>query len=337
MIRALLLTLIFGGITLADDKAAIVKSEFIFDDPLPHPSCHASTIVQTSDAFVAAWFGGKDEGHNSVGIWLSRLEGGQWSKPVEVANGEWPADNKRYPCWNPVLFQPSKGPLMLFYKVGPRPSSWWGMLTTSKDGGKTWGKPVKLPDGMIGPVKNKPIELKSGAILCGSSTEHDGWRAHMEWTTDLGQTWSKTGPLNDGKKFGAIQPAILKLADGNLAFVCRSRGGGKVLTAKSADAGQTWSELSELDVPNPNSGIDAVTLSDGRHLLVFNNTPRGRSPLNIAISQDATNWKPVVTLESDPGEYSYPAVIQSADGSVHVTYTWKRLKIKHVVVDPRKL
>jgi predicted neuraminidase len=86
-------------------------------------------------------------------------------------------------------------------------------------------------------------------------------------------------------------------------------------------------------LPNPNSGIDGVTLSDGRHLLVYNHTKGGRTPLNIAVSKDGKNWRPAVTLETEPGEYSYPAVIQAADGKVHVTYTWKRRRVRHVVVD----
>ena len=92
-----------------------------------------------------------------------------------------------------------------------------------------------------------------------------------------------------------------------------------------------------LSLPNPNSGIDAVTLQDGRQLLVFNNTPRGRTPLNVALSRDGVEWKVVLTLEDQPGEYSYPAVIQAADGRVHITYTYRRQSIKHVVLDPSKL
>lgn len=329
------MVLMLGSACLAAEQPGVVKSEFVFDDPLPHPSCHASTIEQAGEALVAAWFGGKREGDSSVGIWVSRHEGQGWSKPVEVANGEW-SDGKRYPCWNPVLFQPKNGPLMLFYKVGPSPSKWWGMLMLSRDGGKTWDKSSKLPEGILGPIKNKPIETAGGTIVCPSSTEDSGWRLHVEFTRDLGQTWTKTGALNDGKAFGAIQPSILTLKDGSLALVCRSRQ-GKVLHARSADAGQTWSELAPLEVPNPNSGVDAVTLKDGRHLLVYNNTPKGRTPLNVAVSTDTTMWKDVLKLESEAGEYSYPAIIQTADGKVHITYTWKRLKIRHLVVDPSKL
>jgi predicted neuraminidase len=324
----------FAGTQAAAADAPIVASEFVADD-MPTPSCHATTIVETGGHLVAAWFGGKREGDPSVSIWVARHDGQHWGKPTEVANGEWPADNKRYPCWNPVLFQPKAGPLMLFYKVGPKPSSWWGMLMTSKDNGATWSKPEKLPEGILGPIKDKPIELAGGTILCPSSTENDGWRLHVEWTRDGGHTWDKTGPLND-KEISAIQPALLRLSDRTLGLVCRSKS-GKVLFATSDDMGRTWSKLTPLDVPNPNSGIDALTLADGRHLMVYNNTPKGRTPLNVGLSTDGKTWANVLALETDAGEYSYPAVIQTADGKMHITYTWKRQKVRHVVLDPAKL
>src|SRR5205823_13495597 len=95
--------------------------------------------------------------------------------------------------------------------------------------------------------------------------------------------------------------------------------------------------LTLTSLPNPNSGIDAVTLKDGRHLLVYNHTPSGRSPLNVAVSGDGKEWRAALVLEKEPGEYSYPAVIQTSDGLVHATYTFKRERIKHVVIDPGEL
>lgn len=316
------------------EGSGIVRMEFVYETA-PFPQCHASTIAETSTGLVAAWFGGTREKNKDVGIWSARKVDGAWTAPAEVANGVQNAD-LRYPCWNPALFQVPDGPLLLFYKVGPSPSTWWGMLITSDDGGLTWRKPRRLPDGILGPIKNKPVLLRDGRLLCGSSTEHEGWRVHMEWTADRGRSWSRTGVLNDGKTMHAIQPTILRHGGDRLQILCRSRGLGKIVQAHSDDLGKTWSEMTASELPNPNSGIDAVTLDDGRHLLVYNHTIRGRSPLNVAVSADGKKWCAAVVLENTPGEYSYPAVIQSSDGLVHITYTWKRQRVRHVVLDPAK-
>ncbi len=276
------------------------------------------------------------EGHSDVGIWVARRTAEGWSAPVEVADGV-QADGQRHPCWNPVLFRGPSGRLLLFYKVGPSPSTWWGMLKTSSDQGVTWTPGVRLPDDIPGPIKNKPELLADGRLLSGSSTEHDGWRVHVEWTKDEGRSWERTEILNPGEAPQAIQPAILRHGPEQLQILCRSRNSGRILEAWSEDGGRHWSPLQPTVLPNPNSGIDAVTLRDGRHLVVYNHTPRGRSPLNIAVSQDGKTWHAALELETQPGEYSYPAIIQTSDGHVHVSYTWKRQRVRHVELDPARL
>jgi predicted neuraminidase len=124
-----------------------------------------------------------------------------------------------------------------------------------------------------------------------------------------------------------------------LQAIGRTRN-GRLFETWSNDAGKSWSALRLTELPNPNSGTDAVTLRDGRHLLVYNHNvkPKDRTPLNVAVSTDGKAWEAALVLESDPaGQYSYPAVIQTADGMVHVTYTWKRERIKHTVIDPAAL
>ena len=340
---ALLIAGLLIGLTTRGHGQATVLEEFIYESG-PYPSVHASTIVETSSGdLVAAWFGGTRERHPDVDIWVSRKTKDGWTPSVEVANGVQP-DGTRHPTWNPVLFQPRGGPLMLFYKVGPSPQTWWGMLRTSTDAGRTWSQPRRLPDGILGPIKNKPVQLADGTIVSPTSTESDStpsrWRVHFERSSDGGRTWTATGPLNDGLTMAAIQPSILFLggAGGSrLLALGRSRQ-GKVFTTSSDDGGSTWSALSLVDdLPNPSAGTDALTLADGRHLIVYNPVPRGRTPLAVAVSRDGRSWTRVLTLEDQPGEYSYPAVIQTSDGRVHVTYTWKRERVKHVVLDPAKL
>jgi predicted neuraminidase len=340
LLTSLLSVCLLSPVLAAELPAGIVAEEMIYTEP-EHPSCHASTIAETKNGLVAAWFGGTREGAKDVGIWFSRQTKDGWTKPIEVANGK-DDEEKQLPCWNPVLFDlpaagDRKGELLLFYKVGPSPSTWWGMLIRSGDGGQTWGEPEKLPEGILGPIKDKPVLLKDGTLLCPSSTEHAGWQVHVEWTKDGGKTWDKTKPLCDGKTQHAIQPTVLQTKTG-LQMLCRTRTPGKILQATSTDQGATWSALEPIDLVNPNSGIDGVTLNDGRHLLVYNHTQRGRSPLNVAVStDDGKTWQAAAVLETNPGEYSYPAVIQTTDGKVHITYTWKRQRVKHVTLDPAKL
>ncbi len=333
-------------------KGGYLGGELIYPlDNTPTPECHASTLLETSDGLLASWFGGTYEKHPDVGIWLARWDGSSWSEPREVANGVQSPD-LRYPCWNPVLFQPEGGPIFLYYKVGPSPREWWGMQMTSTDGGKSWSAPEKLGSSpeighLIGPVKNKAVQLEYGKILSPSSTESEGpdgpvWRVHFELSRDFGESWTVIGPINDGIEFDAIQPSILQHANGDLQVLCRSRQ-GVVTQSWSTDGGLTWSDMTATELPNPNSGTDAVTLSDGRQLLVYNHTlrggdfPQGRNMLNVALSDDGRHWTPVLTLERQEGEYSYPAVIQALDGLIHISYTYDRRSIKHVILDPDQL
>ena len=328
---------------LFNGEKAIVKAEYIYKaKDVPFPSCHASTIEETENGLIASWFGGSAEKDPDVGIWVSRFTDGKWTIPVEVANGVQHKD-LRYPSWNPVLFNTGEE-IKLFYKVGPNCSDWWGEVMSSTDNGKTWINKYRLPEGIWGPIKNKPVRLSNGDLLCPSSTETVGWRVHMEFSPDMGKTWERTKALNQGKKEGAIQPTILIHPDGELQMLNRSTT-KMILTSWSTDNGRTWSKFEESQLPNNNSGIDAVTLKDGRHILIYNHikptkTWGDRNILNMAISKDGINWEAAVLLENDPDpdtEYSYPAVIQSSDGMIHITYTWNRELIKHVVVDPSEI
>lgn len=296
-------------------ELGVVRTEFIYETA-PFPSCHASTIVETGRGLVVAFFGGTRESHPDVGIWVSRQSGDGWTAPVEVANGSGFGAN-RYPTWNPVLFKPTAGPLMLFYKAGPSPSTWWGLVMTSSDDGQTWGEPRRLPEGILGPIKNKPVQLANGDILSPTSSEGPGgWRVHFERSGDGGKTWIATPPLNDGKRIGAIQPSILMHSGERLQALGRTRQ-GRVFEIWSEDAGRTWGPMTLTDLPNPSAGTDAVTLQNGRHLIVYNHSAKSRNPLNVAISKDGRKWQEALVLENDPTKregFAYPSVIQASDG-----------------------
>lgn len=327
-------------------KEGILVDEFIYDKA-PYPSCHAATIVEAANGdLVASWFGGTQERNPDVCIWVSvkSKNSDKWTEAINVADGVM-KEGPRLPTWNPVLYQIPGGDLLLFYKIGPKPSEWWGMMMTSADNGKTWSKPKNMPKDFLGPIKNKPVLLSDGTLLCPSSIEGDGWHLRMETSPDFGKTWHMGDTLPRGKnKINAIQPSILFHKNGKIQAIARTRNRALASTF-SSDNGKTWTDLELLDLPNNNSGTDAVTLKNGTHLLVYNHVlPPGdlakgpRTPLNVSMSKDGIHWNAALILEdSKISQYSYPSMIQSSDGMVHIVYTWRRERIKYVKIDPRKL
>lgn len=315
-------------------RAQTVSSNQFIYDTASFASCHASTIVETPKGIMAAWFGGKFEGDRDVNIYASWFINNRWSTPTQIADG-FINDSIRHACYNPVLFLTSKNELLLFYKIGPNVQGWTGWMKRSTNYGVTWSKPERLPDGILGPIRNQPYEI-DGMLVCPSSTEKNGWKVHFEYTPDAGKTWTKGPDLNDANPITGIQPAILRHSIQILQALTRSQNGTANETW-SYDNGKTWSALQQTGLINNNSGIDAITLQDGRQLLVYNNCKApSRSPLNVAISKDGKNWEPLLELENELGaEFSYPYVIQTADQKIHITYTWKRKKIKHVVLSAR--
>lgn len=308
-------------------KATVLVSGFIYEEA-PFPQCHASTIIETGNGLMAAWFGGTYEKHPDVSIYTSENKGGQWSTPALVADGII-NDSLRYPCWNPVLFKKDNGDIVLYYKVGPSPREWWGIYKVSSDEGKSWSEGVPIPDHLLGPIKNKPGRLKEGTILYPTSYEtSEEWHIYIETSDQNLNNWRKTEI--DNKGFNAIQPTVLFHKGGRIQMLCRSRE-KKIVETWSDDQGKTWTPVEATSLPNNNSGIDAMTLDNGLHLLICNPIEQGRNKLALFVSADGENWINLIVLEDQPkGEFSYPAIIQGGDGTVHITYTYNRKKIKYV-------
>jgi predicted neuraminidase len=305
---------------------------FIFERA-PFPSCHASTLVEHEPGkLMAAWFGGKAEGAANVQIWSSIFDGNRWSDPQVL--GSEPGQ----PCWNPVLFKTAKGTLYFWYKAGPKPENWTGYVRTSRDNGKTWSTPEMMPAGFWGPVRAKPIQLDNGTMLAGTSVEsYRNWTPYVDRSTDDGKTWKRSNAFNISYKFGQIQPTLFQAQDGKIVALMRSKNPPNICQSESKDEGETFTPAEATVLPNPSAGIDVVKMKEGDLFLIHNPSQMFRTPLSLArSSDDGKTWKKVVDLETEPGEFSYPAMIQSSIGLLEITYTWKRTHIKHVTVEPKK-
>jgi predicted neuraminidase len=328
---------------MSHSQSPHTAQEFIFTSA-PFPSAHASTIVELPNGdLLAAWFGGTAEGAPDTAIWASRRtasQANQWSAPYVLVR------EPNIACWNPVLFHSSDGKLWLYYKFGPNARTWTGARLVSNDEAHTWSPPEHLPAGLLGPIKDKPLVLLDGTIVSGTSVEsYSSWAVWIDRSTDNGKTWTKIGPItvpsqpapspqpsqpNQAEQVsGILQPTIVPLGKKHLRLYARSTSDiGRICAADSFDDGLTWTQAHPTDLPNPNSGIDAVALRDGRVVLIYNNSTQGRTPLNLAVSADGEYFKIFATLEDQPGEYSYPAIIQGKAGELDMTYTWNRKRIR---------
>ncbi len=333
--------------------------------PLTQRDNHASTLVELKNGdILAAWFAGTKEGAPDVAIYTARMHDGAWSAPVEVARAD------KVACWNPVLFHTNDGRLWLYYKYGTKPATWLGARKSSDDEGRTWSAEEHLPDGILGPIKDKPLVLADGTIVSGSSVENGKWAAWVERSADNGKTWTKFGPItlpdaadipdagaiaastevdkaaadaDEGvhtklyapskTTVGIIQPAVVWLGGHHLRFYARGHTkAARIAISDSTDDGKTWTQARLIALPNPNSGIDAVRLKDGRIVLIFNNSYNKRTPLNLAVSGDGEHFTVFKTLEDGPGQYSYPAIVQAANGDLLMTYSWRRETINFMRV-----
>lgn len=335
-----------------------MQKEFIIAK-LPTDFCHASTVIETPDGLLSCWFGGTHEGNADVAIWSSRKLNGEWTAPVKLADG---AESN----WNPVLFYNGEGRLHLFYKEGQQISDWKTYVLVSQNDGITWSAPSEMvvgdESGGRGPVRNKAIILSNGCAVAGGSIEKGEWSAFVDISSDECITWKKSAPIrikglvySAGEKTaestiavseqsfygrGVIQPSLWEGAEGKVHMLLRSSE-GYVYRSDSADYGKTWCDAYKTELPNNNSGLDLVKAPFDNCLYLVCNPVQAnwgmRSPLSLFKSADnGASWSKLYDLESEPGEFSYPAIIADDEG-LTITYTWNRKNIACVSLTNEEL
>lgn len=311
-------------------------------NPLPTAFCHGPTLLAHSNGDVlAAWFGGTREGLPDSSIYVARLRAGTsaWDPPALVA------PHNGHPCGNPVLFEGAAGVLWLVYFrvwgewcTGGRPCA-----RLSFDGGITWEPELVLLDRTGILSKNKPLRLDDELLL--PVYDERAWqvgiarlpvvRHTLDWRFDEVR-------IGAGSGVPMIQGTLAELSHSRVVMLMRTKV-GVLWQVESADRGRTWQGLRATALRNPNAGVDMVRLPDGRLWLVYNDTDRGRDPmawelrypLCLAESRDGGgSWHNVLTLEEGPGEFSYPCIVTDPRGLVHLAYTYRRLAICHVVIQP---
>jgi len=325
--------------------------------PTPRVSNHAPSIAQLTDgSFVAAWFGGSDEGNNDIDIIVSRLEpgAGKWSEAQAVTNDEVNSDQ------NPGIFINRDDDIWLLYtsqvsRQSGIPEDFNLQFTAvirrirSADGGKTWSSPEDFFD-RPGSFARQPIQrlsngrLVHGQWLCFDDDSKNGSdQPVVAISDDDGRSWDWV-EFPEGQ--GRVHPKIVELGSGRLLSFFRSRWADWVYISHSEDYGQTWSTPRATDIPNNNAGISAIKLPSGRIAVLSNdeqvNTgpgeviwPYERTRLTVRVSTDeGQSWPVSRVIEAGDGfsgiensrsnrRHEYPHAILDSNGRIHVTWAYQ--------------
>jgi len=328
------LILIFIPISAYSREGPFYNGEMIFDKVANFPSCHASFIIElpNRDLFVV-WYAGTRESAKDVAVLGSRLIYGKsdWTEPEIIA------DTPDYSEGNPVLFIDRYNRLLLYYMTmyGKGWTTCKIKLKISKENGYTWSNEEIFRDEFGWMVRNHLLVLNNGDIIFPMYDEM-AWSSVFMYSSDNLNSWKKTSILKSTP--GNIQPTTVQLKNGNLLSLMRT---GRDRNEKnylwksiSLDNGRNWTTPELTKIPNPNSAVEMVMLDNGNIVLAYNDSFNRRTPLELALSEDeGKTWKYSRAVETDEGEFSYPSIIQAKDGKIHLTYTYRRIRIKHVVVN----
>jgi predicted neuraminidase len=327
------------------EAAAPLYREQVINPDSPHVMSHVASIGELPDGgLAAAWYAGSREGAGDVAVYFSTRGPAdtRWSPPRAIVTRESAArDLNRYikKIGNSLLFADPAGKLWLLY-VTVSIGGWSGSslnLTMSTDRGLSWTRSQRLT---LSPffnlselVKNAPVALADGGWAVPIYHELAGRFPEVLWLHQAGADIRATKTRISAGWYG-YQPALSALNSYQAVAVLRDDGvADSVSIARSEDAGNTWSPPQSLDLPNPDAGLDAIQLKSGRLLLAFNDSSSDRGNLRLAVSEDeGQTWSRVATVAEEPGgDFSYPFLMQTHNGDVHLVYTWQRKAIKHVV------
>jgi predicted neuraminidase len=301
---------------------------------------HCSTLAVLPDgSLLAAWFSAAFEtSRDQVILAARKSRHGEWSSPWTIASAP------DYAVGQPVVLPRPNGELWLFFVViaDPEPppvepdfdmlppSTAWDSaqpyLQRSYDWGVSWDPPEHVLDypGLM--FRSRPLVLP-GRIVVPVYDERT-WYSMMLISDDDGRSWWLTEPIVSSP--GNIHACLAPLSDGRLLAYMRTGGkGGHIWRSESTDQGASWTRPRPTALPNPNSGIDLLRLQSGRLLLAFNNNSTARTPLCVALAEKGEMWQWQQTFEDEEAEFSYPTLLQTDDGLIHLVYTYRREHIHY--------
>ncbi|MBU3613123.1 exo-alpha-sialidase [Polynucleobacter sp. MG-27-Goln-C1] len=314
------------------------------------PSVHAASLIALKDGGVRAfWFAGSREGAPDVVINTAVFDpqASRWSAATVVmdrVSAEKGLSRYIAKLGNPVPARMADGRMQLFF-VTVSIGGWAGSSISSvisDDEGLTWGRPQRL---ISSPLINLSTLVKSPAMLFADGRL--GLPAYHEWIGRFGEFLRiDASQVIDKRRMssgrGAIQPVVF--SDGPQdasAFFRQTRSSSQpkqIPVSETNDAGQSWAVTKDLEIPNPNSALAALTLANGTRLMVLNNIEAGRYRLVMVMREsNSAQWQVIQVLEDDESlandqhrEFSYPYLISANGEDAHLAYTWDRKKIRHV-------
>lgn len=311
---------------------------------------HSATMTETPDGRLrAVWFQGSREGGPDVALYTSVYDRAAkaWSTPKELVGREQAGieiGRRLKTIGNPVLFTDRSQRTWLFF-VTVSFFGWSGgdiNFKYSDDSGQTWSTAKRL---QLSPVphsgtlvKGTPFEYADGTIGLPVYRSYDQYSYPELVHIDRDGTVLGRVTMSDGVR-GGLQPSVIPLNETDAVAFLRYNGDDpkRILRINTSDGGRTWTKPVKLDLPNPDSAVAALLLHDGSIILVFNNSTQYRNVLTMAISSDlGVTWKVIHAFDSDGDanlndERSYPDLFMTTNGEIHLLYTWKRLKIRHII------